>query len=287
MKTNDTETLVGTERRLKPFSLSAAAMLHGAGAISLLAAVRSGLTLPVIALSLAYLALTYVNLRTFSGLGPSIGGVVVAVFALLPASIAGALSFPAGVIRGTCLVAAVVSCAVTSYFLVWFYRIWGAYRNAPEVAPDANLVVLGGLIKGGKPVPTLASRLNVAAELWRTSPERTIVVTGGPTLDDEVTEADAMARWLTTEEGIPQERIILEPEALNTEQNLAYSNAALQHAGLADHQLCIVSSDYHLYRALTIARRMGLDPIGVPAPTAPKTRLQQWCREVLVILTKL
>ena len=167
--------------------------------------------------------------------------------------------------------------------LVWFVRIRSAYRTHPHIAPDAALVVLGGAIRNGRPCATLAARLDVAARHWHESEARTIVVTGGPAPGQGMTEAQSMARYLQ-EHGVNHNSILLEQEALNTQQNIAHSCQLLHEQGFAG-QLCVVSSDYHLWRARRDARVQGIELTGIAAPTPWMGRLQQWSREALTIMS--
>ena len=82
--------------------------------------------------------------------------------------------------------------------------------------------------------------------------------------------------------GIPAERIIVEDRALNTEENLARSRGIMESMGFGD-SAWLITSDYHMWRARTIARDVGLSTIPYAAPTPVSSWLVQWCREVLVI----
>jgi uncharacterized SAM-binding protein YcdF (DUF218 family) len=91
-----------------------------------------------------------------------------------------------------------------------------------------------------------------------------------------------MARYLQ-EHGVMRKRILLEPTARNTRENIARSSELLDDRGFCG-QRCVVSSDYHLYRALRDGRSLGIDLCPVAAPTPSGSVPQQWCREVLTIL---
>jgi uncharacterized SAM-binding protein YcdF (DUF218 family) len=108
-----------------------------------------------------------------------------------------------------------------------------------------------------------------------------VVVTGGTTPDGSTTEAREMARYLR-ERGVRQACVLLEPTARNTRENIARSTELLDERGFSD-QRCVVSSDYHLYRALRETRRLGQELTPIAAPTPPKSAVQQWYREALTI----
>ena len=83
---------------------------------------------------------------------------------------------------------------------------------------------------------------------------------------ETVTEAQAMHDWLVAQ-GIPDERILLEPRATSTQENLAYSFEIIRERGdEPDGKVAIVSSAYHLYRAKLMAEKQGVAAAGVAAP---------------------
>ena len=108
-----------------------------------------------------------------------------------------------------------------------------------------------------------------------------VVVTGGPTPDGSTTEAHEMARYLH-EHGVGRACVLLEPTARNTRENIARSTELLDERGFSG-QRCVVSSDYHLYRALRETRHLGQDLTPIAAPTPRASVAQQWCREVLTV----
>lgn len=215
--------------------------------------------------------------RTTIGMAPVAG----AALGLAGAS-ALALAGLSPLVRSVCLVIAGAGALLGLVVAFWFVRIRSAYRRRTSVAPDAALIVLGGAIRRGRPCTTLALRLDIAARLWEQAPRRTIVVTGGPAPGQGMSEAEAMARYLQ-ERGVSPHAIILEPQALNTRENITLSCHLLDARGFAG-QRCVVSSDYHLWRAKRDARRLGVPLTAVAAPTPWAGRLQQWCREVLTIM---
>ena len=287
MKTDASTTLASTEQRLRPVSFLVIALgdVVCAWLLSLsFAQVAWALWLPF---ALLAAALCLVNSYGFLGPGAAVGGMPVALMAIAPAALPAALGLPVGTPAQTASLALYfLSCAVIAYFVHWFGRLRRAYHTEAPPASDAALVVLGGYIVDGAPCRTVRQRLEVAERLWQESPARRLVLTGGPTTDGTTTEAEAMARWLIERGTVSADALLLEPRARNTEENLEFSQALLAAHGLSSRQFCIVTSDYHLYRALWYARNLGIDAVGAPAPVPLSSRLQQWCREVLVITTK-
>lgn len=285
MKRTDTTTLHDTEVRWKPAALGVVVCAHTLGAWLFVLASRGVPGASSFALLLPYLLLTASNLVCLSTSGPSVGEIPIALFALEPALLAYVLApVPHGFAWWICLVLCIALACMTAFFVFWFTRIAGAITSENEVSRDAVLIVLGGLVRNGVPIRTVQERLRTAARLWRASRTRTIVLSGGRTPDGTTTEAEAMAAWLMRVERVPAEALLLETRALNTKQNLAFSREVIEAAGLGDRQLCVVSSDYHLYRARALGRRLGMELAGVPAPVSWRSRPQQWCREVLTLV---
>jgi len=279
-----TSTLLATERSLRPVVL-ATVVASSVLALVMLARAYSAppspwwLVAALAALAPALSNLHYLRTHDLT----TIGMIPVAIAALLPAGLCVAASPDQPVvIRVTCAVMCACPAIMLAIFAFWFIRLRRTYSAHPQISPDAIIVVLGGAIKHGRPCQTLARRLDVAARLWHESPARTIVVTGGPTPDDLTTEAHEMARYLG-EQGVDPAHILLEPTARNTRENISRSTALVSIAGI-DRQLCVVSSDYHLWRALREARLAGVALTPIAAPTPKASVPQQWCREVLTIL---
>lgn len=72
-------------------------------------------------------------------------------------------------------------------------------------------------------------RCRVVVDLWRRDLVKHILVTGGPSATDVRAEADVIAAGLLAR-GVPSSAIILEREATNTGENVAFSLLVLERA---------------------------------------------------------
>lgn len=79
-------------------------------------------------------------------------------------------------------------------------------------------------------------------------------------------------------EGIARKRIETETKSKRTEENIKYSNAKFNLG-----KTVIVTSDYHMYRALMLAKRQGIDASGLPATSQTFAKYKGMMREVLSI----
>ena len=130
----------------------------------------------------------------------------------------------------------------------------------------AAVVVLGAGVNGTAPSLSLLVRLEAALDYIAGKPDIPIVVTGSQGPGEDVSEAACMADWLM-DHGISEERIILEDQADNTEENIAFSKKLLADKGIdLTDDIAVVSSDYHLYRASLLWGAPRMVPVAAHMP---------------------
>lgn len=132
--------------------------------------------------------------------------------------------------------------------------------------PTAILVLGAKILSGGLPSGALDRRIEAAARYAESVPSAKVIACGGRRWDG-VVEADVIEKGLISR-GIAQERIERERMSLTTVENLREARKRATDLGLA-LRFAIVTCEWHLPRALKIARAMKMEAIGVPAP-APK-----------------
>ena len=141
------------------------------------------------------------------------------------------------------------------------------------------MIILGAQVRGNPAVPSaiLKERLDAAVPYLLENPQTKVVVTGGQGPDETDTEANVMARYLM-EQGIDSQRIIKESQSSRTEENI--SNAKkLTDLG----KTVIVTSDFHMYRGLMLARRENVDASGLPAVSKSSATFKSYAREMLAL----
>ncbi|GLU28191.1 hypothetical protein Brsp01_34240 [Brucella sp. NBRC 12950] len=74
---------------------------------------------------------------------------------------------------------------------------------------------------------------------------------------------------------------MLEERSTSTDENLRFSANILSANGISlDDTIALVTSDFHVARAMRIARKAGFTSIqGIPAPTPLYLRYNAWLRE--------
>lgn len=145
------------------------------------------------------------------------------------------------------------------------------------VAPVAILLLGGRVAPGGRPTSLLVRRIDAAAEAAKIWPEAIVVACGGRSWEGFV-EADVMARALVAR-SIDERRVVRERISLTTLENLREGRAIAGARG-KDGTLAIVSCDWHLPRAMEIARALGIDALAVPARSAPTSTWTHFLRQI-------
>jgi uncharacterized SAM-binding protein YcdF (DUF218 family) len=161
-----------------------------------------------------------------------------------------------------------------------------AAAEAPPCCYEA-IVVLGGGVKPAvlplQPSPDLgpaADRVWLAARLYRQGLAPKIILSGGNILGQyggvptASTEAGAMMQFLT-DLGVPESAIVSEGLAINTRDNIQRVRAMVQ-----DKPVALVTSAYHMSRAMQLAARAGLNAMAFPtdweAPWQARPYWQNW-----------
>ena len=152
--------------------------------------------------------------------------------------------------------------------------------NPPKVRQDSDAVIVLGcqVYSDGQLSPQLKLRLQAALDTYRTDP-RLIVTTGGQGEGEPAPEGQVMRDWLVAQ-GVPAEDVIAECESMNTRQNLSFARRLLPDD---TERVTVITSDYHLPRALALARDMGLAADGIGSPCRPEIGfwVKNHAREVL------
>ncbi len=143
------------------------------------------------------------------------------------------------------------------------------------------VIVLGAQVRGTQITHSLMRRLECAYSYLVGHPRAKAVVSGGQGKDEAVTEAQAMAEYLT-ERGISASRILKEEQSTSTLENLRYSMGYME----PDARAAVVTNDFHLYRALLLGRHLGYRNLtGIAAASNPVLFLNYLVREILAVFS--
>jgi len=131
---------------------------------------------------------------------------------------------------------------------------------------DTNLpntevaIVLGASVEGDEPSPILAERANAAIKLFEDGKVSKILVTG----DNATTnynEVNPVQRYLLAA-GIPPQDIFLDHAGFDTYSSMYRAKVVFDATSAT-----IVTQDFHLPRAVFLARTLGLNAYGYDAGT--------------------
>jgi uncharacterized SAM-binding protein YcdF (DUF218 family) len=165
--------------------------------------------------------------------------------------------------------AAVVAIALITVYALLFETnaVWWAaspLRVAAAPGPaDAIVVFAGGVGESGKAGGGHQERVKRAVELYDAGYADRLVLSSGFVYSFK--EAEVM-RALATDQGIPASHIVLEEHARNTHENVLFVDRIIGERHW--RRILLVSSPYHMRRALLVWRKVAPDVVVVPTPPA-------------------
>ncbi|QUI24714.1 YdcF family protein [Vallitalea pronyensis] len=154
--------------------------------------------------------------------------------------------------------------------------------NKKEYPDTDYVVVLGAGIRGTQLSLTLWRRLNVAYDYLIEHPESQAILSGGQGPGEDITEAEAMRRYLKNK-GIDEHRLLLEERSTSTQENIAYSFELMDQT-IDNPSITIVTSDFHVYRAKHIAKQHGKEVEGVSSHTSTPLVPNYYIREFFAVM---
>ena len=151
-------------------------------------------------------------------------------------------------------------------------------EQAAELEEIACVLVLGcGLEADGSPSPMLHDRLQQGVALYQKEAAPKLLVSGDHGRE-EYDEVNAMKRF-AEEQGVPSEDVFMDHAGFSTYESVYRARDIFQV-----RRMVIVTQEYHLSRALYIAKRLGIEAWGVPAD--PRTYSGQTARDLREILAR-
>ncbi len=150
-------------------------------------------------------------------------------------------------------------------FLFLFFRTFKIASQTSVTFPVSHntcqtILVAGLRLENNQPTDEFKLRLNRVVALCKTmSAETKIIILGGLTGDNSISEAKAGAKFLI-EQGIDEQAITTEDHSRHTLENL--QNARVLLTGMTSSnnstEAIIISSRYHLHRILTLGKGLNL-----------------------------
>lgn len=149
------------------------------------------------------------------------------------------------------------------------FMLYSVFLMAIPRKRDFDYVIIhgAGLAGGEKLTKLLSDRVDKAIEIYRKDPTPPYMIpSGGKGSDEKISEAEAMRRYMI-EKGIPDEKILVEDRSTTTYENLVNSKAIID-AREGRKYTALVTSNYHVYRALRYCKKIGLECTGIGSHVA-------------------
>lgn len=148
------------------------------------------------------------------------------------------------------------------------------YSNLKDV--DC-IIVLGAGIWGDKPSPMLEDRLLEAISLYQNNVSSKIIMSGDHGRED-YDEVNIMKNF-AIEKGVPSEDIFMDHAGFSSYESMYRAKEVF-----GAKKVIIVTQEYHLYRSLYIANKLGLEAYGVASD--PREYAGQTMRELREIIAR-
>ncbi len=158
---------------------------------------------------------------------------------------------------------------ICAYFLaILFFAVVSSvlYKEGHEKPPSSAdaVIVLGAGLRGSRVSLTLQYRLDAAYEYLKQNPDTILVLSGGQGEGETVSEAIAMKSYLLSR-GVNADKLIIEDRSKSTYENFQYSLALLKKRFGTDLDIAFITTEFHVYRAELVAKRMGINASGIGA----------------------
>ena len=127
------------------------------------------------------------------------------------------------------------------------------------------LIVLGAHVDGTRLTLALLERTRRALQYLKDNPRTRAVLSGGRGTGEQISEAEAMYRYLTSR-GIAGERLLLEDQSVNTAENIRFS---LEKIGSKDVSIGVVTNNFSCVPRSSHRKEMRMHPDlsgAVPVP---------------------
>ena len=148
------------------------------------------------------------------------------------------------------------------------------------------IIVLGAQVRQNGPSVVLQYRLDEAIKYLNDNPDTMCIVSGGQGYNEPCTEAQGMAEYLE-KKGVSKTRILMETESTTTAQNISNSMQYTKEGATVG----IVTNNFHMFRALQIAKKQGLTQVcGIAAKSKalylPNNMLREYVAEIKYLIVK-
>lgn len=176
----------------------------------------------------------------------------------------------------------ILAAFLISFVVVEGLIIYQGSKTDNEKVED--LVILGAGLWGETPSLSLRQRLDESLDFIKKNPDTKIVLSGGMGPGETITEAEAMKRYLV-ERGVDEKLIIKEEKSTDTKENLKFTKELLKKInGKEKAKICLITNNFHMFRAKLLAKSLGFEVYGQPAPLHPLLVPAYYLREYFAVI---
>ena len=212
---------------------------------------------------------------------PGAAGIVIGAYGILHLKRPGTI-FKIKALR--IVITVIVCIGLLSFVVVEALIIAGSQTDIEDVEAEYVIVLGCGIHTDGRLTLTLKNRLDTAYAYLLAHEDVICVVSGGQGQNEPVPEGEAMRDYLISL-GIDEDRILVEPQSTNTKENISLSVDIMQQAYPEKQQTAvIVTSSFHVFRAVMIAKNCGIDAYGLGTPTPWYTAVNNYMREYVGVI---
>lgn len=167
----------------------------------------------------------------------------------------------------------IVKRVILGLFITWFISFLSitsliAIASISDKTKQVDcMIVLGAGLRGKVPSLVLEERLAAAVKYVKLNPNIRIIASGGKGRGEDIPEAKAMEKYLI-EHGVKKANILKEEQSINTIENLKFSKLLYESYSRSKlKKAMIITSNFHMFRAKFLAKRIGIKPYGWSSKT--------------------
>lgn len=160
----------------------------------------------------------------------------------------------------------IISISVGYFLFILSVYCLSAWLNTLHPFRKKNIdeiVVLGSGILGCEITPLLKSRVDRGISLLRDQKDARLILSGGQGPGEDIPESQAMAAYAISQ-GVDPSLIVMERKSRNTDENLKFSRELFRETS---KNVAVVTTGYHVFRALILARKIGIPCRGYGSKT--------------------
>lgn len=175
-----------------------------------------------------------------------------------------------------CLICLIAWAGINIYIVSYAKPYIITEEEAESLDKDCVLALGAQVLPDGTPCHQLYDRVQIASEIFLDGAGKKLLLSGDSRIPEEYDEITAM-KGVADEFGVNEKDILSDGAGLNT-----YTSMENMKNEFGFSSCVIVTQEYHIYRSIYIARKLGLDAYGVCSdPRGYATIVYNEARETL------